>query len=72
MVMNAFVWIFYIFVPVGKTESGSPRYIEAFTWLQLAGFMVLVFGVMVYNEIIVIPWWGFNRYTRIAIEEREK
>ena len=43
MVMNAFVWIFYIFVPVGKTESGGPRYIEAFTWLQFAGFMVLVF-----------------------------
>jgi len=30
-----------------------------------------VFGVLVYNEILVIPLFGFNRHTRVAIEARK-
>ena len=31
----------------------------------------MVFGVLVYNEILVIPFLGFNRTTRVAIEARK-
>ena len=34
--------------------------------------MVLVFGIFMYNEFIVLPFWGFNLNTKIAIEKREK
>ena len=33
---------------------------EVFIWLQLIGFFFLVLGTLVYNEILVIPWWGFR------------
>lgn len=64
MLRNLFVWIFLINVKIGDGET--------FNWLQAAGFIVLAFGVLVYNEIIVIPLFGFNKYTKIAIEERER
>jgi hypothetical protein len=31
---------------------------------------VLACGVLVYNEIVVIPYFGFDKNTKIAIEER--
>ena len=34
---------------------------EVFLWLQLIGFIILVLGSAVYNEILVIPWWGFRK-----------
>eukprot|EP01017_Pseudomicrothorax_dubius_P021499 TRINITY_DN2315_c0_g1_i4.p1 TRINITY_DN2315_c0_g1~~TRINITY_DN2315_c0_g1_i4.p1 ORF type:complete len:379 (-),score=121.78 TRINITY_DN2315_c0_g1_i4:172-1308(-) len=35
---------------------------EQFYWLQLAGFLTLVAGNFIYNEIVEIP--GLNKYTR--------
>ena len=62
---NITVWIFFLTVPVyGKIT-------ERFMWLQLAGFIILFFGVLVYNEIIIVPFWKFDYYTGQAIAERE-
>jgi drug/metabolite transporter (DMT)-like permease len=33
---------------------------EDFIWLQLIGFFFLVIGTLIYNEILVIPFWGFK------------
>jgi Nucleotide-sugar transporter. len=33
---------------------------EEFIWPQLIGFFFLGLGTMVYNEVIVIPLWGFK------------
>ena len=46
---TAFVWLLSILVGW-----------EVFIWLQLIGFVFLVFGTLIYNEILVIPWWGFT------------
>ena len=56
------VWAFFLAYP-GK---GS----ESFKALQLVGFIILVLGIMLYNEIIVIPFWGFNSNTVDAIDKR--
>ena len=64
MLRPLFVWIFFLNVNVGSAK-------ETFTWWQAIGFLVLATGVFVYNEMIVIPFFGFNTYTKIAIEERE-
>ena len=72
MMRNLFVWTVLMVVPIGRKDDGSWNYTEKFTVLQLVGFVILCFGVLVYNEIVVIPYWGFNKYTRIALEEREK
>ena len=65
MLRNVIIWTFLLNVPLGgKTET--------FSWFQLGGFIILACGVLVYNEIVVIPLWGFNKNTKIAIEERSK
>ena len=64
MLRNLLVWIFLLNVKIGKGEE--------FNWLQAGGFIILALGVLVYNEIIVIPFFGFNQYNKIAIEERER
>jgi hypothetical protein len=30
-------------------------YIEQFTWLQLVGFIILLVGILIFNEIIILP-----------------
>ena len=37
----------------------------------MVGFIFLVFGTLVYNEIIILPILGFDKYTRVAFEKKE-
>ena len=45
---------------------------ESFTWLQLFGFILLVIGTLVYNEILVIPYFGFDKNVKANREKRSK
>ena len=67
-VRTIFIWLFFlIFNPVEGTH-------ETFHVLQFIGFIFLVIGTLIYNEILVIPYYGLDYYTRdnIAKREREK
>ena len=58
------VWVFFLFYPGHGHEKFKP--------LQLVGFIVLVSGIMLYNEIIILPFWGFNKYTILALDEKKR
>jgi hypothetical protein len=65
-VRTVFIWIFFlVFTPVEGTE-------EKFFPLQLVGFLFLVAGTLVYNEIVPIPYFGLDYYTRDNIAKRDK
>ena len=65
-VRTVFIWVFFlIFEPVEGTH-------ETFYGLQLVGFLLLVFGTLIYNEIIVLPFWGCDYNTRDNIRKREE
>jgi hypothetical protein len=49
------IWIVFLLIP----SSG-----EKFYYVQLIGFIIVVFGTLLYNEILVIPWLGFNNNLR--------
>lgn len=66
-----FIWLFFMTVKVYNFETNAYEYEELFSWLQLGGYAVIIVGVFVYNEILVVPFWGFNKNTKIAIEERQ-
>ena len=55
-----------------QLKDGSTQTLENFSWMQLAGFIVLAFGVLLFNEMLVLPILGFNRNTKAAKVEREK
>jgi len=57
------IWIFFLIMPY--------PYREDFYYLQLLGFVLLVAGTLVYNEIVIIPWFGFDQNTKAAIEKRK-
>lgn len=40
--------------------------------LELLGFAMLVFGTLVYNEIVIVPIGLFNYWTKREIEKRKK
>jgi drug/metabolite transporter (DMT)-like permease len=44
---------------------------EPFHPWAILGFFSLTFGTLLYNEIIIIPCFGFNKNTKIAIEKRK-
>lgn len=61
------IWIFFLIVAVnGQKETFYP--------LQLVGFIFLVAGTLVFNELIVLPFLGFNLFTKkaLALREHEK
>ena len=45
---------------------------EEFQPWAILGFVFLTFGTLLYNEIIILPYLGFDQNTKIAIEERKK
>jgi drug/metabolite transporter (DMT)-like permease len=45
--------------------------LETFIALEIPGFILLAFGTLLYNEIIVLKFWGFDQYTKTALKERE-
>lgn len=57
------IWIFFLIVPFNGSR-------EEFSVLQLFGFIFLVFGTLVYNEILVLPFLGFDKYTKIALKRK--
>ena len=64
---NFFVWVFFMSVSI----NGEPPK-EHFNFVQLAGFIVVAMGVLVYNEIVVIPYFGMGDNTRVKLELRER
>jgi len=54
------IWIVFIFM-------GTEHFIAA----ELAGFVLLVAGTLVYNEIIELPFDFMNHNTKANIEKRE-
>jgi hypothetical protein len=44
---------------------------EPFMFLCIPGFVMLVFSSLLYNEIVVITWFGLNEKTKVAIALRE-
>jgi drug/metabolite transporter (DMT)-like permease len=64
MSRTALIWIFFL------AYQGHGH--ERFIWLELVGFILLIFGTLVYNEILVLPWFGFNRFTKAALKTNMK
>ena len=40
-------------------------------WESIFGFIALVFGTLVYNELLVLPFCGLDQNTKEKLEERD-
>ena len=45
--------------------------LEPFHWQAIIGFVFLSFGTLLYNEIIVLPFWGLDKNTKEKLAERD-
>lgn len=45
--------------------------LEDFHWEAIIGFVMLAFGTLLYNEIIILRFLGFDQWTKEAIAARE-
>ena len=61
------IWVFFLTMPFVPQKTK-----ETFSWLQLLGFLILILGGLIYNEILVLPFCGFADNTKEAIKNREK
>ena len=61
------VWTFFLLMPFVPEDTK-----ETFSWLQLLGFLILILGGLIYNEILVIKFWGFADNTKAAIKKRQE
>ena len=58
------VWVWFMTVPIRWNELKQKYdYDEEFTVLQLIGFIILFCGVLLYNELVVLRFWGFDKNT---------
>ena len=60
------IWAFFLIMPFVPEETK-----EEFSWLQLLGFIIVLLGGAIYNEILVIPFCKFADYTKEGIKKRE-
>jgi len=58
------IWIFFLIVPSTIKEQ--------FIWLQLIGFIGLVLGTLIYNEVLEIPYCNLNKYTKNNMIKEEE
>ena len=61
------VWTFFLLMPFVPEDTK-----ETFSWLQLLGFLILILGGLIYNEILVIKFWGFADNTKASIKKRQE
>ena len=59
------VWLFFLLVKNGKGET------EKFLPLQLIGFILMVTGIIIYNEILELPFCGLNLKTKSHLKKIE-
>jgi len=64
-VRTVFVWLFFLIPWVSEEKR------EHFEWLQLIGFILLVIGTVLYNEVVVLPFAGLDQYTKSALKEKK-
>jgi len=57
------VWVFFLVVPTNIPEE--------FSGLQLAGFIIMVLGTLIYNEVIVLHTMGFDEHTKEYFEKKK-
>ena len=45
---------------------------ETFLPLELVGYLLVVPGTLIYNEVVVLPWFGLNENTKTKLRERKE
>ena len=45
---------------------------ESFLWVELVGFIIVIFGTLVYNEIIILPIFGLKESVEMHHIEKNK
>jgi drug/metabolite transporter (DMT)-like permease len=65
-VRTVIVWVFFLVMPFVPDNTK-----EKFSALQLCGFLVLIAGSLIYNEVVVLPFFGFNLFTKKALAEKK-
>ena len=66
-VRTVFVWLFFLIPSPIRVEGGE----EEFHVLQFFGFILLIAGTLIYNEIVELKFWNLDYYTRRQIAKRE-
>jgi len=56
--------LFYVFTEGGFGESWGP-----WSWIQLAGMIMLFYGTAVYNASVTLPWFDYTEYEEDLGEE---
>jgi drug/metabolite transporter (DMT)-like permease len=62
------IWAFFL-IPVWDNLEGYSGLQETFKILQLIGFIFLIFGTLVFNEFIILPFWDFDKYTKANLQK---
>jgi len=61
-IRNLLVWIYFMIFKVDNVR------LEQYTTLQLVGFIVLMLGIIIFNEILIISWFKMSTKTRFSRE----
>lgn len=60
------VWLFFLFPIVSECNR------EKFQVLQLIGFIFLILGTIIYKEILTVPFFGLDKFTKKKLQLEQK
>ena len=67
---NLVVWIFFMTIPIAfDSKTDQHIYSETFSIIKLSGFLILAYGILVFNQICSIPFKreeGFSDYSCVS------
>lgn len=58
------IWVYFI------STNGVAQ--QRINYVQVVGYLLLLFGVFMYNEVIVLPFCGLNENTMDKKDEKAK
>mmetsp|Transcript_15363 Transcript_15363/g.15241 ORF Transcript_15363/g.15241 Transcript_15363/m.15241 type:complete len:160 (-) Transcript_15363:17-496(-) len=56
-IRTVIIWLFFLIFPL----IFDLRVSESFQFLQLGGFIIILIGVVIYNEVVTIPFFGLDK-----------
>jgi drug/metabolite transporter (DMT)-like permease len=65
------IWLFFL-IPIWANTEDYKKCQEKFNFLQLIGFVFLIFGTLVYNEFIVLPFLNLDKYTKANLQKLQE
>lgn len=57
------VWVFFVSLRFNEIRANQ--------YIQISSGLLIIIGLLIYNEILIIPWFGFKKSAKLSMKENQ-